>query len=268
MKNRTGNNGGLFSRSITAGLVLLLVLAGLPGWQTGWPPTAAARKIELDWPQVQAVKPGTPITVLLHKDQGLRGKRKVRGRFHSATDDSLTLTMEYGTTRTLPMSAVRGVLFYGIKLGWSPVQAVKPGTPTTVLLYKDQAPKGSRKIQGRFQSATGDSLTLERKDGQKRTLSKSAVRKVLVHRPLGKRYAVWIALLVSTVIFGPSLYRSEDFTVVDAGKFIGIPTGLAFLAAPKKSEIYHVPPKYRMQPPADKPSGAKSKAPGKQGDSQ
>ena len=187
MRNHTGNHGRLISRSTAGGLVLLLILAG-------WTPMAAeAQMTRSDWPQVQAVKPGTPITVLLHKDQGLRGKRKVRGRFHSAT---------------------------------------------------------------------GDSLTLERKDGQKRTLSKSAVRKVLVHRPLRKRYAVWIAPLVSTVIFGPSLYRSEDFTVVDAGKFIGIPTGLAFLATPKKSEIYHVPPKYRMQPPADKPSGAEGKASG------
>ena len=135
-----------------------------------------------------------------------------------------------------------------------------------MVLYQDQAPQESRKIQGRFHSATDDSLTLERKDGQKRTLPKSAVRKVLVHRPLGKRYAVWIAPLVSTVIFGPSIFRADDYTVLGkalfAGILIGIPTGLAFLATPKKSEIYHVPPKYRMQPPADQPSGAQSKAPG------
>ncbi len=33
MRNLDGNKGRLFSRSLAAGLVLLLVLAGLPGWQ-------------------------------------------------------------------------------------------------------------------------------------------------------------------------------------------------------------------------------------------
>ncbi len=65
--------------------------ACLPGWQTGWPPTAAARKIKLDWSWVQAVEPGTQITVVLYKDQAPRGRRKVKGYFHSATDNSITL---------------------------------------------------------------------------------------------------------------------------------------------------------------------------------
>ena len=253
MKNPIRNHGGLFSRGTAGALVLLLGLAG-------WPPAAAGNS-ELDWSKVQAIKPGTRITVLLHKDQGFRGKRKVRGRFQSATENSLTLKTKYGPTRTLPMSAVRGVLFAGIKLGWSPVQAVAPGTRTTVFLYKDQAPSWElRRIKGRFHSATDESLTLNLKNGQRNTFPKSAVRKVLVHRPIGKRYAVWITPLVSTIIFGLGSIRADDYTVLGkalfAGILIGIPTGLAFLATPKKSEIYHVPPKYRTRPPADKPSGA------------
>ncbi len=102
MKNRTGNHGRLASRNI-AGLVLLLVLGG-------WPPTAAAQMTQSDWPRVQDIKPGTPITVVLHKDQGPRGDRKVRGRFHSTTDDSLTLTLKDGQRRTFSKWAVRKVL--------------------------------------------------------------------------------------------------------------------------------------------------------------
>ena len=35
-----------------------------------------------------------------------------------------------------------------IKSDWSKVQAVLPGTQTEVLLYKDEVPRGSRKIKG------------------------------------------------------------------------------------------------------------------------
>ena len=61
---------------------------------------------------------------------------------------------------------------------WSKVQAVPPQTKTEVQLYKDDAPQGSRKIKGRFDSATDGSITLKLKDGQSRTLQKQAVRKV------------------------------------------------------------------------------------------
>ena len=118
MRKITGNNRRLISRGTIVGLVLLLVLAS-------WLTTAAAQMTKSDWSKVQAVKPGVPITVLLYKDQASRGNRKIKGRFQSATDDSLTLKMEYGPTRTLPKSAVRGVVVHlsrGIKLNWSQVQ--------------------------------------------------------------------------------------------------------------------------------------------------
>ena len=65
---------------------------------------------------------------------------------------------------------------------WSRVQAVPPKTKTGAQLYKDKAPQGSRKIKGHLHSVTTDSLTLRLKDGQTRTLEKSAVRKVSTRR--------------------------------------------------------------------------------------
>ena len=178
MRKITGNRGKLISRGTAGALVLLLVLAGLLGWQTGWPPTAAAWKIRPDW---------------------------------------------------------------------SRVQAVKPEARTTVLLYKYQAPRGRRKIKGRFLSATEDSLTLTLKDGQKRTFSKWAVRKVLTRRPIGKRYQAWITLGVSAFFASGKLILQPLLTLPA--------TALAFAVAPKMGGIYNVPPKHRTQPPADKLSG-------------
>ena len=243
MKNLTGNNGRTFSKSIAAGLVLLLVLAG-------WTPAAAARKIELDWPQVQAIKPGTPIKVVLHKDRGFRGNRKLRGRFQSATDDSLTLKMEYGPTRTLPRSAVRKVAVrHKSKRDWSRVQTVALGTPAAVVLYKNP----TRRIKGYFYSATDDSVTLTLKDGQRHTFSKWAVRKVLVHRPLGKRYQGWITAVASSVgwfSFMVAIASDVNFSVGGVaalvGVYIAMPTALAFAVAPKMGGIYNVPPKHEI----------------------
>ena len=56
-------------------------------------------------------------------------------------------------------------------------------------LYKDEVPQGSRKIKGRFDSATDGSITLRLKDGQTRTLEKSDVRKVLTRRPFSETMA-------------------------------------------------------------------------------
>ena len=255
MRNLTGTHGRLFSRSIAAALVLLLGLAG-------WPP-AAACKTGIDWSKVQAIKPGAPIKVVLHKDRGFRGNRKLRGRFQSATDDSLTLKMEYGPTRTLPRSAVRKVaVHHKSKRDWSRVQAVALGTPAAVMLYKDKI----RRIKGYFYSATEDSITLTLKDGQRHTFSKWAVRKVLVHRPLGKRYQGWITAVAGSARWFRFMSVGSDIkasaAAYRAGIFIAIPTALAFLVAPKMGGIYNVPPKHRTQPPTDQPSGVQGKAPG------
>ena len=154
----------------------------------------------------------------------------------------------------------------GIKLNWSRVQAVKPGTPTTVFLYKDPALRGSRKIKGYFHSATDDSITVERKDGQRHTFPKAAVR--MVHRRPGKRYQIWVTAAVSAAIMSPAMRPSSDFTPRTAPLVIAVSTLIALIAAPRFGEIYNVTPRHRVRPQKDKQSGAKDKAPGKQKDRQ
>lgn len=85
---------------MAAGLVPLLLLTALPG--------CVARHMP-DWSKVQAVAPDTKTEVHLYED-----KRKLKGRFLSATDDSIMLqltdrTYKDGLTRTFQKSAVRKV---------------------------------------------------------------------------------------------------------------------------------------------------------------
>ena len=69
----------------------------MPGWQTGWPPTAAAAgNSELDWPKVQAVKPGTPIKVVLHKDRGFGETGSFGAASSRLRKTPFILKMEYG----------------------------------------------------------------------------------------------------------------------------------------------------------------------------
>ena len=196
MRDSTRNQGRIFRKPTAGGLVLLLVLSGLPV------PASAEGKIQ-HWSKVQEVTPGTEIKVELYKDQVHRGRRKIQGRFHSATDDSITLKRKDGQTQTLQRSAVRKVhtrrrgyskrwfplwpvvAERKIKPDWSKVRTVTPGTEIKLGLYKDQVHRGRRKIQGRFHSATDDSITLTLKDGQTHTLQRSAVRKVHTRRGKG-----------------------------------------------------------------------------------
>ena len=137
---------------------------------------------------------------------------------------------------------------FGVKSDWSKVQAVARGTRTTVVLYKDQAPRRNRKIRGYFQSATVESIRLLLPDGQTSTFQKRAVRKVLVPRPLKKRYQGWITLAVAFGVFqylasidgvsASEMARSHAALTAPA-------TVIAFLVAPKMGEIYQVPLKHR-----------------------
>ena len=70
---------------------------------------------------------------------------------------------------------------------WSKVQAVSSDTPTELQLYKEEAPRESRKIKGRFLSATGDSVTLKLKDGQVETFQRKTIRKLLSRVPVAER---------------------------------------------------------------------------------
>ncbi len=131
-----------------------------------------------------------------------------------------------------------------IKSDWSKVEAVTPGTRATVVLYKDLAPRGKRKIKGYFHSSTAESITLMLGHGQTRTVEKGDVRRVLVPRPLKKRYQGWVALAVSTALIAP-LLPGADLTAWGIAYVVGlhipIPTAFTFLVAPKMGGIYNVP---------------------------
>ena len=124
-------------RTATAsGLVPLLLLTSVPACATratfsmpaeGWTPPAAQRQRPgrpgrravpadsqptaqplPDWSRVEAVPVGTQTEVHLYDDEAPPNSRRVTGRFHAATADTLTLTLEEQSTptRTLAKSAV------------------------------------------------------------------------------------------------------------------------------------------------------------------
>ena len=148
---------------------------------------------------------------------------------------------------------------------WSRVQTVSPNTKTEVQLYKDVASQGSRKIKGRFDSATTDSITLKLKDGQTRTLEKSAVGKVLTRRPFWKRWPGWVALGVTLTILAAMPLDSDDprpISSPQAHATITLPVAAAFFYGSRMGGIYEVPPKHRIQTQGVKQSGAEGKTPG------
>ena len=150
---------------------------------------------------------------------------------------------------------------------WSRVQAVPPKTKTDVQLYKDDAPQGSRKIQGRFDSATTDSLTLTLKDGQTHTLQKQAVRKVLTRRPFSKRWPGWAAMGITAAILEFFLAIDGQPSAVGRARvhaMFTFPIGAAFLYGSRMGGIYEVPPKHRKPLlPGNKQPDTGKKAPDK-----
>ena len=150
-----------------------------------------------------------------------------------------------------------------IRRDWSKVQRIASGARTKVRLYKDRAPAGSRKIEGRFKSATAEAITLTLPGGNPYTLQKQDVTKVLVFRPLSKRYPGWITLGVSAGVSIPTV-ASYGSDVEPWGKwllnglYIGVPTLIAFLVSPRWGGVYNVPRKLRDDPaPEPSPTGTK-----------
>ena len=135
--------------------------------------------------------------------------------------------------------------FWRYKRDWSRVQAVAPGTQTTVLLHKDLAPRGQRKIKGWFRSATPESVTVMQRHGVPRTVEKEDVRRVLVFRPVGKRYQPPIAAAVGTALAAPLLVVFPPAFLYVVGAYVAPATGITFVAAPKMGGIYNVPSKYK-----------------------
>ena len=189
-----------------------------------------------------------------------------------------TPTRNYGGLfRKTTASVVALLLFLSILPGcaarhmpdWSRVQTVSPNTKTEVQLYKDVAPQGSRKIKGRFDSATTDSITLKLKDGQTRTLEKSAVGKVLTRRPFWKRWPGWVALGVTLTILAAMPLDSDDprpISSPQAHATITLPVAAAFFYGSRMGGIYEVPLQHRPRPTGGQQSGAEGKAPEKPSD--
>ena len=146
-----------------------------------------------------------------------------------------------------------------IRRDWSKVQRIASGARTRVLLYKDRAPGGIRKVEGQFQSASTEVITLLLPDGQTLTLRKQAVEKVLVYRPIEKRYQGWITAGATAAIFfgsAPGWDLTSRSWALSSGLFVGLPTGIAFLAAPRWGGIYNVPRKLRDAAAPEPPPAA------------
>ena len=161
------------------------------------------------------------------------------------------------------------------KADWYRVQSVPHDTKTVVRLYQDAAPRGSRRIKGRFDSATTDSITLVLANGQTRTFPKPAVRKVLIPRPFSKRKPGWITLAVSMAVVQavPRLIASKSGVSEDLERgiawfhllVVAPSTAVAFFNS-GMGPVYNVPPRDRTRPQGDKQPGAADKAPGKEED--
>ncbi len=149
-----------------------------------------------------------------------------------------------------------------IRRDWSKVQGIPPGARTRVRLYKDRAPAGSRKIAGSFKSATAEAITLTLSGGNPHTMQKQDVTKVVVFRPLSKRYHVWITLGASAGWSIPTVAIEGDLVpwgkLLYNGVFIGVPTVIALLAAPRWGGVYNMPRKLRDDA-APKPPPAATK---------
>ena len=140
-------------------------------------------------------------------------------------------------TRKPPLYPITGK----VRGRWSRVQAIEPGVRTTVELYKDQTLQGRRKFKGRFRSASAEAITLDLSGGRTNTFRKPAVGRILVDRP---PYEGWITAGASTAIFAglaPGWDLNAWGMVIFGGLFVGVPTVIAFLVAPKMKSIYHMP---------------------------
>ena len=146
-----------------------------------------------------------------------------------------------------------------IRRDWSKVEKIASGARTRVRLYKDRAPGGIQRVEGQFQSASAEAIMLLSPTGQTLTLQKQAVEKVLVYRPLSKRYPGWITAGASTGIFlglAPGWDLNGRGWALFSGLFVGVPTGIAFLVSPRWGGVYNVPRKLRDDPAPESPPTA------------
>ena len=87
---------------------------------------------------------------------------------------------------------------------WSRVQGVEAAREVRIVLHDDESPKGRRKLNGVFASATDDSLTIVLRDGTTRTFQRGDVRRVSVKRPFLQRREAW-GVTALAAFAGPAL---------------------------------------------------------------
>ncbi len=289
MTRPTGNYDCLLKKITAAGLVCLLLVAGLPlpaaaeesckDWNTAkFFETAAVVQVrtclsagrdpnERDRQRLTALHRAArdasdPAVIEALLDAGANPRVSSRaGRtpwYYARTNGKIKGTAAYERLRMAIASEAKKV---AKKADWSRVQAVPSHRKTVVRLYEDAAPPSSLRIKGRFVSATADSITLVLKSGQTRTVHKQDVRKVRTWRPVKKRKPGWIALGVAFAMteFLVNIDISESRTTASE-RIVGhaIITLVATLAAFSVSgmgTIYDLPPKHRMLPQGDQQPG-------------
>ena len=91
----------MIQRITSIGVALLLLLTTVPG--------CTARN-KADWSKIQAVAPDTKTEVQLYEGVVPHEEQKIKGRFVSATPDSVTLQLKDGRARTVQKDDIRKIL--------------------------------------------------------------------------------------------------------------------------------------------------------------
>ena len=286
MTRLTGNNGGLFRKTTASGLVCLLLVACAAA-------AAAAAESCKGWKTAKFFKSATlqQVSACLSagEDPNKQNTKGLTALHRAARETSEPAVIEAlldagANPRTFSIAGrtpwdyarmnakIKGSAAYqrlwiasakkAKKADWSRVQAVPRDTKTVVRLYQDAAPRGNRKIKGRFESSTADSITLVLKDGQTRTVQKQAVRKVLIPRPFKKRWPGWVALGVGAALVEILLARPGGDVVMPrlGHAFFTLPTAAAFFYGSRMKGIYIGPPGHRPLPQGDEQSGDQDNA--------
>ena len=103
-----------------------------------------------DWSRVQAVPRNRKTVVRLYQDAAPQGNEKIKGRFDSATVDSITLVLQDGQTRTVHKQAVRKVLirrpFAKRWQGWAAMVVSIAALQIAVVLFAESQPTATQRL--------------------------------------------------------------------------------------------------------------------------
>ena len=136
-----------------------------------------------------------------------------------------------------------------VRTEWSAVEQIPPGRKVAVRFYTDQPFEGALSVKGRFDSANASGITLYLENGESRTLSMRAVRKVKARRPFAKRIPGWAAVALAAGIAEILLYVGGPSQSVQnrlsVHAFTTLPAMGAFFLWPDNT-VYNVPPRHRV----------------------